>query len=83
MSTLCPLSRLAVGQSAVIRHIAVEGGLRRRLQDLGLLCGRSVVCLHRAPWGGPTAYGICHTVVGLRQEDAAHILVEAERGDLS
>ncbi len=82
MSTLCPLSRLALGQSAVIHHIDIGGGLRRRLQELGLLCGRSISCLHRAPWGGPTAYGICHTVVGLRQEDAAHIFVEVEGGDL-
>ena len=83
MSTLCPLSHLAVGQSAVIYRIGVEGSLRRRLQDLGLLCGRQVICLHRAPWGGPTAYGVCNTVLGLRKEDAARIFVETEGGDAS
>ncbi|MBQ2780670.1 MAG: ferrous iron transport protein A [Clostridia bacterium] len=81
MSTFYPLSRLPVGQTGVIRRIAVDGSLRRRLQDLGLLCGRTVVCLHRAPWGGPTAYGVCNTVLGLRQNDAARIFIEPEGGD--
>ena len=81
MSTLCPLSQLAIGQSAVIHRIAVEGALKRRLQDLGLLCGRSIVCLHRAPWGGPCAYGVCHTVLGLRQTETAAIFVQTEEAD--
>ena len=82
MSTFYPLSHLCVGQTGVIRRMTVDSSLRRRLQDLGLLCGRNIVCLHRAPWGGPAAYGVCNTVLGLRKQDAARIFIEPEGGDV-
>ena len=76
MYSLIPLDRLSVGQTAVVRELTAEGGLRRRLQALGITRGKTVCCLHRSLSGDPVAYGVCQTVFALRRCDAAQIQVE-------
>ncbi len=78
MDRCLPLHRLAVGQAGTVRELLATGSLRRRLQDLGVVVGRRVYCLHRSLSGDPTAFGICHGVFALRDRDAARILVEPE-----
>ena len=51
----------------------LSGGMRRRLQDLGLVAGTRVTCLQRASSGDPTAYRIRGAVIALRADDTAHI----------
>lgn len=75
MYSLIPLDQLGPGETAVIRELTAEGGLRRRLQDLGISRGKTICCLHRSLSGDPVAYGICQTVFALRRCDAAHIRV--------
>ena len=45
------------------------------MQELGLTPGAAVTALHRAPWGGITAYGVLDTVVALRDGDARQISI--------
>ena len=69
------LSGLAVGQAARVVEIHTYGGMRRRLQDLGLIPGARVACIQRSPLGDPTAYLIRGAVVALRRQDADQIVV--------
>ena len=69
------LSGLSVGQAARGVEIHTSGGMRRRLQDLGLIPGARVACIQRSPLGDPTAYLIRGAVVALRRRDADQIVV--------
>lgn len=68
-----PLSALPEGKSARVRALRLTGGMRRRVQDLGLVAGTRVTCIQRAAAGDPTAYLIRGAVIALRQADAARI----------
>lgn len=68
-----PLSVLPEGGQARVCALHLKGGIRRRLQDLGLVAGTRVTCLQRAAAGDPTAYLIRGTVIALRSGDAALI----------
>lgn len=68
-----PLSALAEGAEARVCALHLSGGMRRRLQDLGLVAGTRVTCLQRASAGDPTAYRIRGAVIALRADDTDHI----------
>jgi ferrous iron transport protein A len=70
------LSELAVGQSATIRSLAVEPGLRHRLQALGLHRGQRVQLLRRGWWAGPLHLRVGMTELMLRRVDAARVGIE-------
>nr|WP_297178569.1 FeoA family protein [uncultured Agathobaculum sp.] len=67
------LSALDEGAEARVRALHLSGGMRRRLQDLGLVAGTRVTCLQRACSGDPTAYRIRGAVIALRTDDTARI----------
>ena len=52
-----------------VTGIEGRGAMSRRLQDMGLVRGTRVECLHRSPFGDPAAYLIRGAVIALRQED--------------
>lgn len=66
------LSALRDGQQARVAALHLSGGMRRRVQDLGLV----VTCVRRALSGDPIAYRIRGAVVALRKCDAAQIEVQ-------
>lgn len=67
------LTDLPEGAQARVRALHLSGGMRRRLQDLGLVTGTRVTCLQRAAAGDPTAYLIRGAVIALRADDAAQV----------
>lgn len=71
--SIFPLSSLPEGEGARVRALRLSGGMRRRLQDLGLVAGTRVTCVQRAAGGGPAAYLVRGAVIALRQADAARI----------
>ena len=75
MEPSCNLSRLDPGQRARILSIRVDGAMRRRLLDLGLIEGTEVLCLGRSPMGDPSAYLIRGAVLAIRARDSSQILV--------
>ncbi|MCM1578825.1 MAG: ferrous iron transport protein A [Ruminococcus sp.] len=77
MDNTCTLSSLREGQRARVTRLDIEGSMRRRLMDMGLTPGTSVICLHRSPAGDPIAYFIRGAVIALRKEDTSRILIEA------
>lgn len=72
------LSQLRQGQSAVVMEISLQGQMRRRLYDLGLIPGTCVKRLQTAPAGSPIAYAVRGAVIALRRQDAQSIEAEAD-----
>jgi ferrous iron transport protein A len=54
----------------------IDGMMRRRLLDLGLINNTLIEVLHKSPFGDPIAYFIRGTVIALRQEITSLILIE-------
>ena len=72
-SRLCDISP---GEKALVSGMYSQGGIRRRLRDMGLVEGAEVECLMKSPLGDPVAYLIKGAVIALRREDAAAVTVE-------
>ncbi len=70
-----PLNTIRPGESAVISRLTADGAIRRRLLDLGFSSGTKIVCVLRQRHGEGAAYLVRGTVIALRKEDAAGILV--------
>lgn len=71
------LNSMKEGMSARVVTLYNEGSMRRRLQDIGLIEGTEVICLHRSPSGDPIAYLIRGAVIALREEDSSKVMVMA------
>ena len=73
-----PLSEVLPGQTARVAEIRLEGALRRRLFDLGLIPGTLVSCRCVAPSGSPLAFTVRGAAIVLRRCDASQISAEAD-----
>lgn len=69
------LNELPVGSTAKVAAVALSGGMRRRLIDMGLIEGTTVECVGKSPLGDPKAYLIRGAVIALRTEDASKVSV--------
>lgn len=76
MGKLIPLHRLSVGTCGKVSQLTADGNTRRRMLDLGLICGTRVEALQKSPSGDPVAYEIRGAIIALRSEQASQILVE-------
>jgi len=75
MERVTTLNNLHEGQWANVIALQMDGDMRRRLQDLGLIEGTKVLCVQKSPAGDPIAYLIRGAVIALRVEDSENILV--------
>lgn len=75
MSLLSPLSSLSVGSKGKVASIAIDGLLRRRLLDLGIVQDSVIEVIRVSPAGDPTAYLIKGSLIGLRKSEASNIFV--------
>ena len=71
------LDRLPPGGRAVVRELRAQGGMRRRLLDIGLIENTTVECLGRSPGGDPSAFLIRGAVIAIRAQDSAGVLLGA------
>ena len=69
------LADLSPGSVCQIVSLELSGLIRRRILDLGIVPGTLIRCIRRGPSGDPTAYLVRETLIALRKEDAAQILV--------
>ena len=76
MYTSQTLANLREDETARVSKLLAEGGIRRRLRDIGLIEGTQVRCLNRRPSGDPAAYLIRGAVIALRREDSSKVIVE-------
>ena len=70
------LKDVELGKSCRVTSLDVEGILRRRFLDLGLINGTIVKALNKSPSGDTIAYLIRGAVIAIRSEDASKIIVE-------
>lgn len=77
---MLPLFALPLGKKARVRELELDGNLRRRFLDLGLIYDTEVIPLLKSPAGDPVAYEIRGTVIALRSEEASRIWVEVAGG---
>ena len=76
MDTSQTLADLQEDCTATVLSLLAEGGIRRRLRDIGLIEGTRVRCLNRGPSGDPSAYLIRGAVIALRREDSSRVVTE-------
>jgi Fe2+ transport system protein FeoA len=72
------LEQLNKGQSGVIVRMNVTGEIKRRLLDMGLVKGTSIMVERVAPLGDPIEVKVKGYMLSLRKEEAKNIEVEAE-----
>mgnify|MGYP001082860397 CR=1 FL=1 len=69
------LSQVPIGSLARVISIAVDGLMRHRLLDLGLVPNTLVKVKRSSPYGDPTAYEFRGSVIALRSEESRLIRV--------
>lgn len=74
---------LRPGQRTTVRGLSPTclGNERRRLLDLGLVPGTPVACAFTSPFGSPRSYEIRSSLIALRDDQAARILVDPSPND--
>lgn len=82
MSQLISLSQLTPGERAEVQSLDLEGAMRRRMLDLGLIEHTCVECLGASPGGDPEAFLIRGAVIAIRKKDGSHILVHKAGGEV-
>lgn len=70
------LSDLKKGDKAIIKDIKVEGAMKRRLLDIGLIKDSTIECALESPLKDPKAYWIRGTLIAIRNNDANKIIIE-------
>lgn len=74
------LAELSAGASARIKTVGGEGALRRRLLDMGLTPGTTVMVRKIAPMGDPIELYLRGYELTLRLDDAREITLCEEAG---
>ncbi len=69
---------MQVDQRGIIRSIAANGELGRRIRDMGLVPGTEVSIVGRAPLQDPVALRLKGFTLTLRNSEADFITVEVE-----
>lgn len=73
MEKLVGMDTLEENQTGQVKKILLDGKLRNRLNDLGLIEGTNIECLYRNK--GISAYMIRGAVIAIRAEDTSQIKV--------
>ncbi|MCL1823918.1 MAG: ferrous iron transport protein A [Oscillospiraceae bacterium] len=69
------MNQMKIGSTAVVKRLDVCSGMRRRLQDLGLIENTCIECLLKSPFGDPCAYLIRGAVIAIRSDESSKILI--------
>ncbi|NMB07672.1 MAG: ferrous iron transport protein A [Tissierellia bacterium] len=73
---LLTLNQLPIGSIGKVKQLTLDGIIRRRMLDLGLIHNTNIKSLGKSPFGDPIAYEIRGATIALRSEEASKILVE-------
>ena len=72
------LDKFVVGETGLIKKVAGEGRLRRRLLDMGVTPGATVYLRKKAPLGDPIEITIRGYELTLRKSEAELVSLEVE-----
>ena len=64
------LSTLPIDTIGEVINLNCNGGIKRRLLDLGIVKGTKIMPILKSPSGDPTAFFIRGSTIALRKEDA-------------
>lgn len=70
------LNELKKGEKAIIKELEIEGSMKRRLLDIGLIKDSVVECVLESPLKDPKAYSIRGALIAIRENDAKKIWIE-------
>ncbi|PCS00130.1 ferrous iron transport protein A [Lactococcus fujiensis] len=73
------LSKLEIGQTGIVRIIDATGEIKRRLMDMGITRGTSVLVQKLAPLGDPMELHLRGYALSLRKIDADRIKVVIDK----
>ena len=72
------LSKFKAGERGIIKAVAGEGVIRRRLFDMGVTPGAEVILRKKAPLGDPLEVTIRGYELTLRKTEADSVSMEVE-----
>ena len=72
------LSDFTIGEQGVVKSVAGDGRIRRRLFDMGVTPGAEVYLRKKAPLGDPLVVTIRGYELSLRKSEASAVLTEIE-----
>ena len=70
------LSEFKIYESGVVKFVEGEGRVRRRLFDMGITPGASVVLRKKAPLGDPLEFTLRGYELTLRKAEAVNVICE-------
>ncbi len=70
------LNKLKSGQSATVVSFTHDGPVTRRLMELGLVAGKKIEYIRRAPLRDPIQIKVGDSSLSLRNSEASLVLVE-------
>ena len=73
------LNEFAIGEKGIIKTVAGEGRIRRRLFDMGVTPGAEVILRKKAPLGDPLEITIRGYELTLRSSEAALVTLEVKK----
>ena len=71
-----PLSEIAVGETVTVKKIKVAGELKRRIMDMGITKGVTILIRKVAPLGDPVELNVRGYELSLRKADAEMIEIQ-------
>lgn len=69
------MNDMEIGDTARVVQLNIDGSMRRRLLDIGLIEGTRIECLQKSPLGDPAAYLIRGAVIAIRSEDSRKVCI--------
>lgn len=69
------LNQLPLNKSGIIKESKCDGSIKRRLLDLGLVKGTSIVPILVSPSKDPRAFLVRGSIIAIRREDAEKIKI--------
>ncbi len=72
------LTELKIGEEGIVKKVRIERELKKRLADIGVINGASIVFERTAPLGDPLEFRVRETSIAIRKEDAINIKIDLE-----
>ncbi|NCA92090.1 ferrous iron transport protein A [bacterium] len=73
------LNELIIGEKGIIKNVAGEGAIRRRLFDMGITPGTEILLRKKAPLGDPIEINLRGYELTLRRSEAENVIMEVAK----
>ena len=65
---------------ATVKSLACSGALRRRIIDMGITPGATIILRKKAPFGDPLEFNVRGYELSIRKTEAEKIVVDVNKG---